>query len=146
MAPVSVGDKTLLTRTSPCLSVGAVAKRERYLFVCINRRPDGTPKGCCAVRGAVEIHAKLKALLKERGLASTRVRPCTSSCLDTCWAGPAISVMPDGYFYGRVTLEDVEEIVSAFERGERVERLVLEPKDFIEPKALNKLGLSNKGS
>ena len=100
------------------------------LFVCVNRRPDGTPKGSCAARGAVEVHTKLKAMLKDCGLGGTEVRACTSSCLDTCWVGPAIAVEPDDFFYGRVQLSDVEEIVDALERGERVERLVLSSSDF----------------
>jgi len=108
------------------------------LFVCVNRRPDGTPKGSCAARGAVEVHEKLKALLKTRGLAATEVRACTSSCLDTCWVGPSIAVEPDHYFYGRVQLSDVEEIVDALERGTRVERLVLAPADFVEPAELRR--------
>jgi len=115
-----------------------MAQRKRLLFVCVNRRPDGTPKGSCAARGAVEIHAALKALLKERGLAETEVRACTSSCLDTCWAGPSIAVEPDHYFYGRVKLTDVPEIVDALERGNRVERLVLKPEDYVEPAALRR--------
>ncbi len=115
-----------------------MAKRKRYLFVCVNRRPDGEPKGSCAVRGSVELHAKLKAMLKARGLAATEVRACTSSCLDTCWAGPTIAVEPDHYFYGRVTEDDLEEIVTAFEDGRRVERLVLSEHDFIEPKFLKR--------
>lgn len=110
-------------------------QRNRYLFVCNNRRPDGAPKGSCAARGAVEIHAALKAALNERGLAKTEVRACTSSCLDVCWAGPAIAVEPDGYFYGRVTLADVPAIVDAFAQGTRVERLVLPPGDFDEKTA-----------
>ena len=77
-----------------------MAQRKRYLFVCVNRRPDGTPKGSCAARGAVELHAKLKHMLKSEGMAETEVRACTSSCLDTCWAGPSIAVEPDHYFYG----------------------------------------------
>ena len=89
---------------------GLMAQRKRMLFVCVNRRPDGTPKGSCAARGAVEVHEKLKALLKTRGLAATEVRACTSSCLDTCWVGPSIAVEPDHYFYGRVQLSDIEEI------------------------------------
>lgn len=113
-----------------------MAKRKRYLFVCVNRRPDGAPKGSCAARGSVEVHAALKAKLKERGLASLEARPCTCSCLDVCWAGPTIAVEPDGYFYGRVQLEDVDEIVDALGKGARVERLVLAPKDFLEPKEL----------
>ena len=116
-------------------------QRRRYLFVCVNRRPDGAPKGSCAARGAVELHEKLKSMLKQRGLAELEARACTASCLDTCWVGPTIAVEPDHYFYGRVTEGDLEEIVSAFERGERVERLVLAPSDFIEPKELKKSGL-----
>ncbi len=116
-----------------------MAQRKRYLFVCINRRPDGTPKGSCAARGSVELHRRLKAMLKERGLAAMEVRACTSSCLDTCWVGPTIAVEPDHYFYGRVTEADLEEIVDALERGERVERLVLSADDFVEPRQLARL-------
>ena len=115
-------------------------QRKRYLFVCVNRRPDGSPKGSCAARGAVELHEKLKSMLKQRGLAEVEARACTASCLDTCWVGPVIAVEPDNYFYGRVTEADLEEIVGAFERGERVERLVLAPNDFVEPKELKKIG------
>jgi (2Fe-2S) ferredoxin len=115
-----------------------MAHRKRMLFVCVNRRPDGTPKGSCAARGAVEVHAKLKALLKDRGLAETEARACTASCLDTCWVGPSIAVEPDHYFYGRVQLSDVEEIVDALARGERVERLVLAPEDYVDPAELKR--------
>lgn len=107
-----------------------VARRKRYLFVCANRRPDGTPKGSCAQRGSAPLHAALKAELVARDMAQTEVRACTASCLDTCWAGPAIAVMPDGYFYGRVRQEDVTEIVNALADDRRVERLVLGPEDF----------------
>lgn len=105
-------------------------QRKRYLFVCVNRRPDGVPKGSCAARQSVEIHAALKAELAARQMAHTEVRACTASCLDVCWAGPAIAVEPDGFFYGRVTLADVPAIVQAFADGTRVDRLVLPPEDF----------------
>jgi (2Fe-2S) ferredoxin len=116
-----------------------MAHRKRLLFVCVNRRPDGTPKGSCAARGSVELHARLKELLKERGLAETEVRACTSSCLDVCWVGPAVAVEPDHFVYGRVGEGDLEAIVDGLERGERVERLVLAPSDFELPKALKAL-------
>ena len=115
-----------------------MAQRERYVFVCVNRRPDGTPKGSCAARGSVELHEKLKQMLKDRGLANTGVRACTSSCLDACWVGPVIAVEPDHYFYGRVTEADLPEIVEAFANGKRVERLVLSASDYVEPKELRK--------
>lgn len=115
-----------------------MSKRKRYLFVCVNRRPDDNPRGSCAFSGSEAIHARLKELLKRRGLAKTEVRPCSSSCLDVCWAGPVIAVEPDNYFYGRVKLEDIDEIVDALERGERVERLVLGEDDFIDPALLKR--------
>jgi (2Fe-2S) ferredoxin len=115
-----------------------MAKRKSYMFVCVNRRPDGTPKGSCAARGSVEVHAALKARLKERGLAAEVARPQSCSCLDACWMGPVVAVEPGDYFYGNVQPSDVEEIVDALEAGTRVERLVLSPEDFLEPRDLRK--------
>lgn len=122
-------------RRSPSHHARVVPQRKRYLFVCVNRRPDGTPKGSCAARGSVELHAALKTELQTRGLARTEVRACTSSCLDVCWAGPTVAVEPDGYFYGHVTLADVPRIVDAFANGTRVEELVLTSNEFDEPPA-----------
>lgn len=109
--------------------------RKRYLFVCLNRRPDGTPKGSCAARGSEAVYAELKDRLKASGLATLEARACSASCLDACAAGPTIAVEPDHFFYGHVTLADVPEIVSALERGERVERLVLGDDEFDERSA-----------
>jgi (2Fe-2S) ferredoxin len=120
-------------------------QRKRSLYVCVNRRPDGTPKGSCAARGAVELHARLKQLLKERGLAELEVRACTSSCLDVCWVGPSIAVEPDHYVYGRVKLEDAEAIVDALATGARVERLVLGPSDFEMPREIREREKAAKG-
>lgn len=122
-----------------------MGQRNHYLFVCVNRRPDGTPKGSCAARGSEEVYAKLKAALKEEGLAQVEARACTSSCLDACWSGPTIAVEPDGFFYGRVTAADVPEIVAALREGRRVERLVLPPEDFEERTARPSLPIAPAG-
>ena len=98
--------------------------RERYLFVCINRRPDDHPKGSCAQKGSEEIAKKLKAALLTRGAAS-RIRTCTSSCLDLCEIGASIVQEPEHVAYGHVTLEDVDAIADAAVKGEVVERLVV---------------------
>ncbi|MDQ2660228.1 MAG: (2Fe-2S) ferredoxin domain-containing protein [Verrucomicrobiota bacterium] len=100
-------------------------QRERYLFVCTNRRADHHEKGSCAARGSEAVHAALKEQLKARGLAKLEARVCASSCLDQCASGVTILVEPDHYFYGHVTLADVPEIVEAISRRQRVERLVL---------------------
>jgi (2Fe-2S) ferredoxin len=102
-----------------------MALRQRYLFVCTNRRAHDDPKGCCAARGSEEIRAALKEQLKTRGLARLGARACKSSCLDQCSSGVCILVEPDHFFYGHVTLKDVPEIVEALAENRRVERLVL---------------------
>jgi (2Fe-2S) ferredoxin len=104
--------------------------RQRYLFVCVNQRQDDDPKGCCSAKGAEEIRAALKEQLKARGLARLAARACTSGCLDQCSNGVCILVEPDHFFYGRVTLSDVPEIVEAIATGRRVERLVLGEEDL----------------
>jgi (2Fe-2S) ferredoxin len=105
-------------------------KRQRYLFVCINRRPDDNPKGCCAAKGSEDVYKALKAEVAARGLAKIEARVCTSSCLDQCATGVTILVEPDHFFYGRVSVADVPEIVDRLTVSQRVERLVLTPEDL----------------
>ena len=107
-----------------------MALRRRYLFVCTNRRSDEDAKGCCAAKGSEEIRVALKEQLKARGLARLNARACNSSCLDQCSSGVCILVEPDHFFYGRVTLADVPEIVDALAGDRRVERLVLTEADL----------------
>jgi (2Fe-2S) ferredoxin len=98
--------------------------RERYLFVCTNRRDDDNPKGSCAQKGSEEVAKKLKEALKTKGIA-LRVRSCTSSCLDLCEIGISVVQEPEHVAYGHVTLADVDAIADAAGRGEVVERLVV---------------------
>jgi len=102
-----------------------MARRRRYLFVCINRRPDDNPKGCCAAKDSEEVYKALKAEVAARGLAQREARVCTSSCLDQCATGVTVLVEPDHFFYGRVTVADVPRIVDGLMSGQRVEGLVL---------------------
>jgi (2Fe-2S) ferredoxin len=99
--------------------------RQRYLFVCINRRPDGDLRGSCAEKGAERIVPALKDALIKRGAARDIVRACSSSCLDLCETGISIVQEPEHVAYGGVTLADVEEVADAAARGEVVERLVV---------------------
>jgi (2Fe-2S) ferredoxin len=99
--------------------------RQRYLFVCINRRAPDNPKGSCAQKGSEELVPKLKEALAKRGLAKEVVRACSSSCLDMCETGISILQEPEHVVYGHVTLADVDEIADAAGRGEVVERLVV---------------------
>ena len=99
--------------------------RQRYLFVCINRRAPDNPKGSCAQKGSEELVVKLKEALAKKGLAKEVVRACSSSCLDMCETGISIVQEPEHVVYGHVTLADVDEIADAAGRGDVVERLVV---------------------
>ena len=99
--------------------------RQRYVFVCVNRRPDDAPKGSCAARGAEAVHAALKSELASRGMAVHAARACTSSCLDVCSAGVTVLVEPDHVFLGHVTPADAKEIADGLASGKLPERLVL---------------------
>jgi len=100
-------------------------QRKRYLFVCINRRADDNPKGCCAARDSEEVYRALKGEVAARGLAKLQARVCTSSCLDQCETGVTVLVEPDHFFYGRVTVADVPEIVDGLVKDQPVKRLVI---------------------
>jgi (2Fe-2S) ferredoxin len=100
-------------------------QRKRYLFVCINRRAEENQKGCCATKNSEQVYKTLKGEIAARGLATVEARVCTSSCLDQCATGVTVLVQPDHFFYGRVTLADVPEIVDGLVKGQPVKRLVV---------------------
>ncbi len=102
-----------------------MAEFERHVFVCINERAPGHPRGCCSVKDSVSIREVLKERCKLEGLAA-RVRINKSGCLDQCEHGPTIVVYPEAVWYGFVKTEDIEEIVQThLIGGAPVERLVL---------------------
>ena len=103
-------------------------QRKRYLFVCINRRDQGNPKGSCAAKDSEEVYRALKEEVAARGLAKLEARVCTSSCLDQCASGVTVLVEPDHFFYGHVTVADVREIVDGLINNQSVQRLVISAK------------------
>lgn len=104
--------------------------RRQYVMVCLNRRPDGSPKGSCAERGSEALYQALRVALKERGLARVEARAVSCSCLDACYTGPSVLVEPDHVLYGHVTPDDLPDILDAIEQGSTVERLAVDPVDF----------------
>jgi (2Fe-2S) ferredoxin len=106
-----------------------MAMPEKYVFVCLNQRPAGHPKGSCLDRGADVV---FEALREEQGKRLlTTVKVVASGCIEGCLAGPAMVVVPDNVWYGGVTEADVPLIVEQhLINGEPVEMLRLEPDDF----------------
>ena len=98
---------------------------ERHIFVCVNQRPPGDPRSCCAARGGEAVREAFKRALAERGL-KVRMRVNAAGCLDQCRHGVTVVVYPEQVWYGGVTVDDVAEIVESHLVGGRpVERLRL---------------------
>ena len=100
-----------------------MSRYERHCFVCVNQRAPDDPRGSCAAKGSAEIRDRLKAELKQRGLAR-RMRANQAGCLDLCELGPTVVVYPEQVWYAGVSVDDVPEIIERhLIGGEPVERL-----------------------
>ena len=98
---------------------------ERHVFVCINSRPPGNPKGSCGQKGSDTLFDELKALVKARELGD-RIIVNRANCLKHCSQGVTVAVHPDNVWYARVTPADLQEIcASHLEGGRPVERLLM---------------------
>jgi len=99
-----------------------MAEVKKQIFICLNQREEGHPRGCCDPTGQGELQCLFKTKLAQRGL--DLVRANKSGCLDQCELGPTVVVYPEGIFYGGVHPEDVDEIIESHILNDRpVERL-----------------------
>ncbi len=102
-----------------------MAKFEKHVFVCINQRPEGHPKGCCADKGSQALRDLFKKELAARGLKG-KMRANTAGCLDQCEHGVSVVIYPESVWYSIKTPEDVLEIVERhLVKGQIVERLLM---------------------
>ena len=90
----------------------SVKKLKSHLFVCLNERPAGHPRGDCKSKGSEELLLAFKTEVAKKNLR-TEVRAQKAGCLDVCEHGPSVVVYPDNVWYGKVQLSDVAEIVEA---------------------------------
>ena len=78
----------------------------------------------CTSSGSKTIQGTFEKELEAKGL-SEEVKIVQTGCFGLCALGPVVIIHPEGTFYSRVTVEDVEEIVSEhLLKGRVVERLV----------------------
>ena len=104
----------------------------KHVFCCTNIRPPGHERGCCKEKGSIGLRNYMKARAKELGLSDVRIN--ASGCLDRCELGPTMVIYPEGVWYRCPTQEDVEEVLQRHViEGGRVERLMLQPDDFMLP-------------
>lgn len=107
---------------------------KKHVFICTNQRPEGSRVSCGENHGLALV-AAFKKLIKDKGL-NAEIRAQRAGCMETCELGPSVVIYPEGVFYSRVHLSDVEEIVTEhLENNRIVERLVM---DFQKLKELKK--------
>ena len=107
--------------------------KERYVWICTNRRADDHPRGSCAAKGSEAIIEELKRATRAAG-QGPRVRVMSSSCIDVCEDGCALAVLPDGTMLGGVTEADVEALVEGLRRpGGVAEQPTLAPRVLPRP-------------
>ena len=100
-----------------------MAKPEKHVFVCVQNRPPGHPKGSCTEKAASDL---LNAFAKEFEARQFwgRFALTSTGCLGTCDGGPSVLIYPEGVMYGGVTPEDVNAIIEEhLLGGTPVERL-----------------------
>jgi len=90
-----------------------------HIFICGNRRPEGSPRGCCNPDGSDALREAFKAELKQRGLGPL-VRANASGCLEQCELGPAVVIYPQAIWYGKVQVTDVPRIIDETIVGGRI--------------------------
>jgi (2Fe-2S) ferredoxin len=101
-----------------------VPKFDKHIFICMNQREEGHPRGCCDPTGQGELQRLFKTKLAQRGIKNVRANK--SGCLDQCELGPTVVVYPEAVWYGSVKPEDVAEIIeSHIVNGRPVERLII---------------------
>jgi (2Fe-2S) ferredoxin len=100
-------------------------KYKKHIFVCTNQRPEGA-RVCCGEQHGMALVAAFKKAIKKSGIG-VEVRAQRAGCLETCELGPSIVVYPEGVFYGKVQLSDVDEIVESHILNDQiVKRLVID--------------------
>ena len=78
----------------------------------------------CTSSGSAQIIERFEQKIKEAGL-DKEVKVVRTGCFGLCEAGPVVIVYPEGTFYSRVKVEDVDEIVSEhLLKGRHVQHLV----------------------
>jgi len=97
----------------------------------------------CSSSGSAKLIERFEEQLKEKGL-DKEVKVVRTGCFGLCEAGPVVIVYPEGTFYSRVKLENVDEIVSEhLLKGRKVQHLVYVDHKTHESsvqKSLNEIG------
>ena len=97
-------------------------KPKYHIFVCSSARLNGPVQGVCEKKESHEILQSIVEEVSDRDMDS-EVMVSHMGCIGLCSMGPIVMIYPQQTWYGKVTPDDVEEIMDALEEGETVGRL-----------------------
>lgn len=84
-------------------------KPEKHVFVCVQNRGPGHPRGSCIQSGCAEIFEEFGFAFQQRNL-NGKIALTSTGCLGPC-NGPHVLVYPEGIMYGPVRKKDVAAII-----------------------------------
>jgi (2Fe-2S) ferredoxin len=90
-------------------------KPEYHIFVCNSFRVNGDPKGICHRKEAGDLMQYVEGEVLDRGLDAM---VSTTGCLKDCEKGPVMIIYPNGWWYGGVDEDKIDNILDALEDGE----------------------------
>ncbi len=99
-------------------------KPKHHIFVCSSSRLTGEIKGFCAQKEGLEILENFVEEVQDRSLDAD-IMVTNTGCLGLCSMGPIVMIYPEQTWYGKVSPDDVEDIMDALEEGSQVERLII---------------------
>ncbi|MFZ5579920.1 MAG: (2Fe-2S) ferredoxin domain-containing protein [Pseudomonadota bacterium] len=96
----------------------------KHVFVCVQTRPPGHPRGSCQENGGMHVFNAFAAIFQERNLWAS-FQLSNTGCLGPCHDGPTVLVYPDGVMYLGVQPDDAKEIIEGHLLNDKpVERLL----------------------
>ncbi len=98
-------------------------KPDRVILVCCSFRQGTDPRGKCQRKGGPGLLPLLHEELADRGIDNVLIS--STGCLNACDDGPIMAVYPEGYWYGQVDEERLEQILDALEEGKPVEEYLV---------------------
>ncbi|MGR8934700.1 MAG: (2Fe-2S) ferredoxin domain-containing protein [Gammaproteobacteria bacterium] len=102
---------------------------EKHVFVCVQNRPQGHPRGSCVASGCEAVMNEFLNEMQKRNLFE-KIALTSTGCLGPCQTGPNVLVYPEGVLYGKVSKGDVAAIIDEHLLGGKpIERLQA-PKDI----------------
>jgi (2Fe-2S) ferredoxin len=89
-----------------------MAKPEYHILVCNSYRTNGAPQGVCNKKEAATLPQYIENEVIDRGIDAL---VSTTSCFKQCEKGPILVVYPQGWWYGEVDEEKVDEILDGLQ-------------------------------